>query len=249
MKKIIILMFALLLVTGCAKEAELENRAKDMAFTIASWHKNYGFQNDNITNEDDIKLLDTWKSENNSLINLSMESSYFVIGTTNKDNTPGIFVRNNQSYIEFNSLDFQKVYVTDELDEHQFEIETKTAKLNYNGKEIEIYEDLHKKLYDIQSDTLYTFIYYGIEKKDNTIDVYYNSLQNPDFKLQIRFTYTKNKIHSIDTAYQYMELNLEPESELPEANPFGTIILILIFVGLIGGGVYLVIKSIKARRI
>lgn len=246
-KNLLILLLGIsLMLCGCSNNADSVDKMDNIVLSLL---KNKTYETKGLS-KNEINLIENFitKEEfDNKIINLNSLSIYSDIDSENHDDSKGIYEENGIYYIKYSDIVFEKINDSgDSPDDYIYYATT----IYYNGRVLNITKDIIPILYDDTAiNSKYIYVYRGTSTYNNAIVSYYNSLYD-DTGMRIIFNLEKNKITSIDIAYDISNNIYEIEEETSDTSKTGNIIFIIsIVIILTFTVIFIVKKAISVRKI
>lgn len=233
MKKLLILLIVMSLLTGCGITKN-DEYYKNVSDTVVSFYRNSNYKKSDFSSNDaDVieKYLSTLTHENQEI-----DITEYVNESTTKtleNDTKGVYKKNNKWFIKYNDLKF----VTDS------DIDT-YAVVNCNGKTFTLFSSLFYPDYrETKSNRVYNYVYIGSQIEKYTKKYAYRS--SYDGSGLIVTLELKNKdIVDINTSYENVNDFVSSSSIKNDGGLFRIIIILFV----IAAGAFSVYKLYKNAK-
>lgn len=228
MKKKLIIVFLILIVTGCTNN--LEKQTDVLAETIKNL--NYNYDTDlsklNQNNKDLINIYLKDELVGNKEIILSKLELYPNDSYTEEENSKTVYIKDDKYYVKYRDLNFLK-----------YDDDNYYANLVINHNIVTLPKAIYPLL-GADTNQNINYKYRFIEKSiTNNRAIYSYSSYGNGSGMQIEFTLNKNKVSNIKVSYTNYVVSFSGDTEKKQSNSWIELLVMLIVAGLlIYGGLY-----------
>lgn len=231
MKKVLMILLTILLLTGCNKDDEYYKKVSD---TVVSFYRSSNYKRSDFSSKD-ANALDKYLSNlthKNQEIDITKYVNESIVETT-KSNTRGIYTKGNNWFIKYDDLKFVS---NNDIEPY--------AVINCNGKTFTLSSSMFYPDYsETKSNRLYSYVYVGEKIEDDSRKYAYRSSYDGS-GLIVNLELNGNDISNINTNFENVNNFVSTNNSSDTGGIFRIVFIILIIVA----GSFSIYKLYKNNR-